>query len=135
MNTQQQTTTVPTGFHVETDGQGEDTMTTIAGPDSGGVTAYIDERDSTVVLSVDGYDKDINTGLDMRAHDARRLVRDLSNVLDLLDDLQRPEVERIARELHARGKRATVDELGQRSHDAGVSVIAVMAAYQALARA
>lgn len=135
MNTQQQTTTVPTGFHVEVDGQGEDTMTTIAGPGSGGVTTYIDERDSTVVLSVDGYDKDINTGLDMRAHDARRLVRDLSNVLDLLDDLQRPEVERIARELHARGKRATVDELGQRSHNAGVSVVAVMAAYDALTRA
>ena len=135
MNTQQQTTTVPTGFHVEVDGQGEDTMTTSAGPGSGGVTTYMDERDSTVVLSVDGYDKNINTGLDMRAHDARRLVRDLSNVLDLLDDLQRPEVDRIARELHARGKRATVDELGQRSHDAGVSVVAVMAAYDALARA
>ncbi|WP_298712841.1 hypothetical protein [uncultured Micrococcus sp.] len=135
MNTQQQTTTVPTGFRVETDGQGEDTLTTIAGPGSGGVTTYIDERDSTVVLSVDGYEKDIITGLDMRAHEARRLVRDLSNVLGLLDDLQRPEVERIARELHARGKRATVDELGQRSHDAGVSVVAVMAAYQALARA
>lgn len=135
MNTQQQTTTVPTGFRVEVDTQGDDTITTIAGPGSGGVTTYIDERDSTVVLSVDGYDKDINTGLDMRAHDARRLVRDLSNVLDLLDDLQRPEVERIARELHARGKRATVDELGQRSHDAGVSVVAVMAAYDALTRA
>ena len=131
----QQTTTVPAGFHVETDGQGKDTLTTIAGPGSGGVTTYIDERDSTVVLSVDGYEKDIITGLDMRAHEARRLVRDLSNVLGLLDDLQRPEVERIARELHARGKRATVDELGQRAHDAGVSVVAVMSAYQALARA
>lgn len=134
MNTQQQTPLVPTGFHVETDGQGEDTMTTIAGPGSGGVTTYIDERDGTVVLSVDGYDKDINTGLDLRAHDARRLVRDLSNVLDLLDDLQRPEVERIARELHARGRRATMDELGRACDAAGVSPVAVMTAYQALAR-
>ena len=135
MSTQQQTATVPTGFRVEVDTQGDDTITTIAGPSSGGVTTFIDERDSSVVLAVDGYDKDLSTGLDLTHEDARRLARDLSAVVERLDDLQRPEVERIARELHARGKRATVDELGQRAHDAGVSVVAVMSAYQALARA
>nr|WP_298986585.1 hypothetical protein [uncultured Micrococcus sp.] len=128
----QQTSTVPAGFRVEVDTQDDDTITTIAGPSSGGVTTFIDERDGSVVLAVDGYDKDISTGLDMTAHDARRLVRDLSNVLELLDDLQRPEVERIARELHARGQRATMDHLGRACDEAGVSVVAVMAAYSAL---
>ena len=74
MNTQQQTATVPTGFRVEVDTQGDDTITTIAGPSSGGVTTFIDERDGSVVLAVDGYDKDLSTGLDLTYEDARRLA-------------------------------------------------------------
>ena len=135
MSTTKQQQTIPAGFRTVVHVEDGDELTTIEGPTYGGVSTYLDNRDGGIVVSVDGYEKDLRTGMDMTPTEARRLVRDLSRLVESLDELAAPEVEQIARELHARGKRATVDELGQRSHDAGVSVVAVMAAYDALARA
>lgn len=109
-----------------------ETFVSYQGPQHGHVSTFLGDG-GAVVVALDGLGNG-NEGMDLDMRQARALYRDLGRVLERLDDLQRPEVERIARELHARGKRATVDELGQRSHDAGVSMVAVMAAYEALVR-
>lgn len=123
---------IPAGFRIVTDNQDGDVLTTIEGPSSGGVTTYVDNRDGVIVISIDGYEKDTMTGMDMTRNEARRLISDLTEVVEGLEALEAPAVERIARELHALGNRATMDRLGRACDEAGVSPVAVMAAYTAL---
>ena len=117
-------------FALETDTQGEDTITTIAGPSSNGVTTHLDERDNSVMLAVDGYDKDLSTGMDLTPASARRLIRDLSSVIERLDELESPEVERVARELAARPRLLGADLL-MAAEDNDISAVSLTKAVAA----
>ena len=62
----------------------------------------------------------------------RALARDLSTLLELQEALDASAVEAIAVGLHARGTSATLEDMVTAAADAGVSVPAVGAAYDAL---
>mgnify|MGYP007009202910 CR=1 FL=1 len=83
MNTTQNLT-IPAGFRQVHEHDNGETFTTITGPSAGGVSTHVDARDSSVVVSVDGYDRDNNVGLDMSVATARRLHAQLGDVLNAL---------------------------------------------------
>lgn len=137
MSTTIQQQSIRPGFTLNAATENGEDVSTIDGPSVGGVSTFATDGGS-VVVAVDGYpdaSRDGGTvGFDLTRDAARQLVSDLSAVLDLLDALDVPAVERIAAGLHARGLDATLTDLVNESNQAGVSIPAVGAALHALHR-
>ncbi|MEO4038409.1 hypothetical protein V3N95_03820 [Micrococcaceae bacterium Sec6.3] len=145
MNTQQQTTTVPTGFTVRDwkkyhegvdvagDGYAEEKSWGIHdGPRSGSVLASW-APDRGFAFEVDPCGIDETMWGTMTPRQARRLAHDLMAVAEAVEQLQAPELMGRARALQGRGN-ATVSDLGHLSDEFGVPITTVYAAYEAAER-